>query len=392
MISLNSFGKDFIDKALSAIINKIVTDERIKQFLISNIANKIPASLLNNSTVQQAMNSLLGNGEINQLLSQTIEDKIPAGLLKNAKVKNITDGILKNERVQQFIVGTLKESLAAKEQTPANAQISANAQTPKRKVIVKHVVKQIPAIVANQKSNTNNASTPVKPQVTVKPAPAAVKASKAQPAKAPAQPKVMVVQPAKVSTPQPIEEVEAYAETEVVEVKAQENTPSSNADLMNSLTEVATSAKNFMDSISSGKGVKDLAVLGTVAAKANPPMMALSAIAGLASEYGNMQIVTEQEKTKRAQIEADKEMVLARINSCKELFMTYMEKSFDERKENFAEYFKVVDFALENNNMQALQAGLQSINQLAAQSPFKGLADMNLLTQTMSSDDEVLDI
>jgi len=27
MISLNSFGKDFIDKALSAIINKIVTDE-----------------------------------------------------------------------------------------------------------------------------------------------------------------------------------------------------------------------------------------------------------------------------------------------------------------------------------------------------------------------------
>jgi len=127
------------------------------------------------------------------------------------------------------------------------------------------------------------------------------------------------------------------------------------------------------------------------AGKVAGPVAMLAGIYELSKQYAELQQVKAEERTKRAQIEAEKETTLAKIAATKEMFMTYMDKSFDERKDNFAHLFAVVDTALEKDNMQALQMGLQSINQLAAQSPFKAIADMTLLTKTMESND-VIDI
>ena len=131
-----------------------------------------------------------------------------------------------------------------------------------------------------------------------------------------------------------------------------------------------------------------LALANNVVNKADPTAL-LNSIKELGNKYQELQVVREQELTKREQIRAEKEVTLARINSCKEMFMTYMNNSFDERRDNFAKFFKVVDKAIETNNMQALQMGLQSINLLAAQSPFKAIADMNTLTHTLTSGGEL---
>jgi len=152
---------------------------------------------------------------------------------------------------------------------------------------------------------------------------------------------------------------------------------------------VDTSAiRSFFKSAPSSSAVENAISSGGKTIGATPAAM-LCCVQQLSTQYSDLLQVREEEITKREQIQAKKEMVLSQISTIKEMFITYMDKSFDERKENFARFFDVVDTALENDNMRALQMGLQSINQLAAESPFKAIADMNILVQTMDANDEL---
>jgi hypothetical protein len=109
---------------------------------------------------------------------------------------------------------------------------------------------------------------------------------------------------------------------------------------------------------------------------AGNPEEAKEVLNNLVSMAGEVQKFTEVQKTKRKQIEADRDIIVEKIKSHKELLLSYLEKSFDERKDNFAKLFSVVDGAIENNNMQQLALGLDSINKLADSSPFKALASI----------------
>ena len=57
----------------------------------------------------------------------------------------------------------------------------------------------------------------------------------------------------------------------------------------------------------------------------------------------------------------------------KELLLTYLDKSFDERKVNFENFFNRLDKAMAQNDVEQMSIILSSINQLAAISPFKVL-------------------
>ena len=63
--------------------------------------------------------------------------------------------------------------------------------------------------------------------------------------------------------------------------------------------------------------------------------------------------------------------------------MEYLEKTYDERKENFAKLFMVIDDAIKKDNIQQLSIGLDSLNKLAAESPFKVIADINALSDAL---------
>lgn len=88
---------------------------------------------------------------------------------------------------------------------------------------------------------------------------------------------------------------------------------------------------------------------------------------------GEVRKFEEAQKTVRLDIAAQRDVALANIEMQKTALMTYLDKSFDERKESFQKLFSVVDDALAKDNMQELAAGLEGIISLADSSPFKDL-------------------
>lgn len=100
----------------------------------------------------------------------------------------------------------------------------------------------------------------------------------------------------------------------------------------------------------------------------------------------------EEQETKREEIRAMRDTAIAQINAMKECVQTYLEKTFDERSAIFAKQFEVVDYALLSGDNEMLASGLNSINALAASSPFKNLADVTAVQKSLTSSDTEWDI
>lgn len=118
-------------------------------------------------------------------------------------------------------------------------------------------------------------------------------------------------------------------------------------------------------------------------------MEALSTLAQVSNE--TIQYVAEQE-TKREEIRAERDLAIARIHAMSDNIKLYLEKTFDERSAIFAKQFECVDAALREGNTEMLAMTLNSINSLAASSPFKNLADINQVQQALSGGDTEWDI
>ncbi len=91
------------------------------------------------------------------------------------------------------------------------------------------------------------------------------------------------------------------------------------------------------------------------------------------------------QQTVRAGIAAERDAAIANIEMQKTLLMEYLDKSFDERRENFQKLFTVVDDALEKDNIQQLALGLDSILKLAETSPFKDLSSIETATTALNN-------
>jgi len=96
----------------------------------------------------------------------------------------------------------------------------------------------------------------------------------------------------------------------------------------------------------------------------------------IVSAYTEYKIIAEQEQTKRREIEAWEKVTIAKINGQRDLLMAYLNRSFDERAENFRHLFCVVDRAIAADNNDQLALALHSITELAKSSPFKELANL----------------
>ncbi|MEK0264866.1 hypothetical protein [Bifidobacterium mongoliense] len=93
----------------------------------------------------------------------------------------------------------------------------------------------------------------------------------------------------------------------------------------------------------------------------------------IVEQAGEVRKFEEVQKAQRADISARRDIAIAKIEAQKEALQSYLDKSFDERKENFNTLFAVVDHALATNDMQELAMSLQGILTLADTSPFKDL-------------------
>jgi ribonucleotide reductase alpha subunit len=86
--------------------------------------------------------------------------------------------------------------------------------------------------------------------------------------------------------------------------------------------------------------------------------------------------IAEQERTKRREIEAWEKETIAKIDATRDLLMKYLDRSFDERADNFRDLFNVVDRAIAADNNEQLALALDSITEIAKSSPFKELANL----------------
>jgi hypothetical protein len=92
--------------------------------------------------------------------------------------------------------------------------------------------------------------------------------------------------------------------------------------------------------------------------------------------YTEYKIVAEEERTKRRGIEAWEKTTITQIKAQRDILIKYLERSFDERTENFRILFSIVDQAMRDGNNEQLGAALDSITKIAQSSPFKDLADL----------------
>lgn len=119
---------------------------------------------------------------------------------------------------------------------------------------------------------------------------------------------------------------------------------------------------------------------------------AVSALALMGTEIAKAVQVCQIEETKRAEINARMEVEVTRINAISKLLSDYLNKTFDERAELFDNYFNVLDKAIASGDSELMAATLGSINSLAAQSPFKNLADLSAVQQQLNQGDTLWDI
>lgn len=122
------------------------------------------------------------------------------------------------------------------------------------------------------------------------------------------------------------------------------------------------------------------------------PTDAISALSIMGTEIAKAVQVCQIEETKRVEIRSRMEVEVTRINAISNLLSDYLNKTFDERAELFDNYFAVLDKAIASGDSDLMGATLGSINSLAAQSPFKNLADLSAVQQQLGQDDTLWDI
>ena len=96
----------------------------------------------------------------------------------------------------------------------------------------------------------------------------------------------------------------------------------------------------------------------------------------------------EEQKTIRTEIRANAAVEITKINAMADMVRDYLKRSFDERAGLFDNYFSVLDKALESGDNTLVAQTLQSINSLAASSPFKDLADIGKVSTMLAEGSE----
>lgn len=101
------------------------------------------------------------------------------------------------------------------------------------------------------------------------------------------------------------------------------------------------------------------------------PTAALDAFNMLVKSHHDYKVIAQQEKTKRADIEAWKDTRIASIQAQKELLHDYLARTFAERHHVIDEMFARLDKGIEDGNMEVMNMAMNSIVNIVQSSPLK---------------------
>lgn len=97
---------------------------------------------------------------------------------------------------------------------------------------------------------------------------------------------------------------------------------------------------------------------------------------------------TQTEQSKRSLIAAWEHTQLERIRAQRDVFLSYLDQSFDERATTFHALFETLDTALGTDPSQ-VAAVLDTVVTLAKQSPFADLHDLTFTTEALADPDHI---
>ena len=84
----------------------------------------------------------------------------------------------------------------------------------------------------------------------------------------------------------------------------------------------------------------------------------------------------QRERTEQTRIQQEARVEVERIHAVRDVVLDYLDRSFDERRENFRQLFERFDAAVQSGNGQLAGTVLESVVKLAESSPFKALKDV----------------
>lgn len=106
------------------------------------------------------------------------------------------------------------------------------------------------------------------------------------------------------------------------------------------------------------------------------PMQVMEGLKIVVEAHKENHRVTEIETTKRKQIQAYKEVELAKIKSQRKILEQYFEGIFSERKLMINGMFDALDKGIETNNLDLIQQCLGSVVAIAKESPLAGVQNL----------------
>lgn len=120
----------------------------------------------------------------------------------------------------------------------------------------------------------------------------------------------------------------------------------------------------------------------------NTPVAVATTINEMLQQANETMQFCEEQETARAEMRTKARVEISKINAMADMVRDYLKRSFDERAGLFDGYFKVLDNALEKGDNALVAQTLQSVNSLAASSPFKDIADINKVSTLLSEGGE----
>lgn len=110
-------------------------------------------------------------------------------------------------------------------------------------------------------------------------------------------------------------------------------------------------------------------------------------------EYSEILITEVQRaKTDREAISNWKDVQVGKIHAQRDVLLKALDLTFDERRENFRRLFDGLDAAMAAGDTSQTASVLESITALANTSPFKELANLEIIVSELKRPDQVWDV
>lgn len=123
--------------------------------------------------------------------------------------------------------------------------------------------------------------------------------------------------------------------------------------------------------------------IGAKAGALTTPLAAEQVLQRIMDAVGDWQGTVAVEATKQQAIAAEEARWLAAIEADRSILLNYLDRSFDERRENFRQLFEELDRAMSGDTTHVADI-LGAITTLAMKSPFQDLKDVDTVTANLN--------